>query len=84
VIVTQNLKHFPEENLSSFGIEAQHPDDFLCNHLSLAPGVFCGAIRKIRARLKNPPMNTQDYLGVLTRQGLVATVAELEQFSELL
>lgn len=39
VIVTQNLKHFPDEALEPFGIEAQHPDEFLCNHLNLAPGV---------------------------------------------
>ena len=36
VIVTQNLKDFPEEALARFEIEVQHPDEFLCNHLSLA------------------------------------------------
>jgi hypothetical protein len=36
------------------------------------------------ARLKNPPITTDAYLAILTQQGLVATVAELEQFSELL
>jgi hypothetical protein len=29
VIVTYNLKDFPAETLAKFGIEAQHPDDFL-------------------------------------------------------
>ena len=51
VIVTQNLKDFPEAALAPFEIEAQHPDEFLYNHLSLAPGVVCGAVRKVRARL---------------------------------
>jgi hypothetical protein len=50
VIVTQNLKDFPEAALAPYGIEAQHPDEFLSNHLNLAPGVFCDAIRKVRAR----------------------------------
>ncbi len=27
-IVTQNLKDFPPESLSPFGIESQHPEDF--------------------------------------------------------
>lgn len=83
-IVTQNLKDFPAEKLDPFGIEAQHPDDFFCNQLSLAPGLVCSALRKVRARLKNPPMTTEQYLAILTQQGLVATVAELEQFSELI
>lgn len=84
VIVTQNLKHFPDDALEPFGIEAQHPDEFLCNHLNLAPGVFCGAVQKVRARLKNPPYSARDYLAILTQQGLVATAAELEQFVALL
>jgi hypothetical protein len=84
VIVTRNLHDFPEDALKPYGIEAQHPDDFLANHLHLAPDKFCVAVRKVRARLKNPPYSVGDYLAVLTRQGLVTTVSELEQFAELL
>ncbi|WP_299409985.1 PIN domain-containing protein [uncultured Roseobacter sp.] len=84
VIVTQNLKDFPNDAIKPFGIEAQHPDDFLSNQLALAPGLFCSAIRKVRARLQNPPYTAEDYLAILTQQGLVATAAQLEQFSELL
>lgn len=83
-IVTQNLKDFPAEALAPFGIETQHPDDFFCNQLSLAPGLVCSALRKVRARLKNPSKTSEEYLSVLTHQGLVATVAELEQFSDLI
>lgn len=84
VIVTQNLTDFPEEALTIYGIETQHPDDFLSNQLALAPGIFCSAIRKVRVRLKNPPYSAEDYLAILTQQGLVATAAELEQFKELI
>jgi hypothetical protein len=84
VIVTQNLKHFPETALAPFGVEAKHPDEFLCNHLNLAPGVFCSAVARVRARLQNPPYTVEQYLATLTRQGLVATVAELEAFADLL
>jgi len=84
VIVTQNLQDFPENVLKPYGIETQHPDDFLASHLSLAPGKFCLAVRKVRARLKNPPYSVEDYLAILTRQGLVVTASELEQFAELL
>jgi len=84
VIVTQNLKDFPDDALKPYGIETQHPDDFLSDHLALAPGLFCAALRKTRARLKNPPYTAEDYLAILTHQGLVATAAELEQFRELI
>jgi predicted nucleic acid-binding protein len=84
VIVTQNRRDFPEAALAPFAIEAQHPDVFLYNHLSLAPGVVCSAVRKVRARLRNPPFSVEDYLATLTRQGLVATVGELQSFVDLL
>lgn len=64
--------------------EAQHPDDFLCNHLSPAPGVFCGAVRKVRARLRRPVFSVEEYLATLSRQGLVATAGELQAFANLL
>jgi predicted nucleic acid-binding protein len=83
-IVTQNLKDFPADVLARFGIETQHPDDFFSNQLSLAPGLVCSALRKVRARLKNPPKTAEEYLAILTQQGLVVTVAELEQFSALI
>lgn len=84
VIVTQNLHDFPESVVKPYGIEIQHPDDFLANHLNLAPGKFCVAVRKVRARLKNPRFTVQEYLATLTRQGLVVTVAELEQYAQLI
>jgi len=84
VIVTCNLADFPEIALTPFGIDAQHPDEFLTNHLNLAPGVFCDAIRKVRARLRNPRFSAREYLEVLTNNGLVATASELIQFSTLI
>lgn len=54
-IETQNLKDFPPEALAPFGIETQHPDDFFRNQLSLAPGLVCSMLRRVRAHLKNPP-----------------------------
>ncbi len=71
VIVTQSLKDFPDAVLADFQIEAQHPDEFLCNQLSLWPGGFCGAVRKVRGRLLKPPYSVEEYLAALGRQGLV-------------
>lgn len=84
VIVTVNLKDFPEAALAPYGIEARHPDDFLSDHFHLAPERFCEAIRKVRARLRNPPFTAPQYLAALTRHGLAATASELTPFSGLL
>jgi hypothetical protein len=84
VIVTQNLSAFPDATLAPFGIEARHSDDFLCSLLNPEHGLFCSAVQKVRLRLKNPPYAITEYLGTLTRQGLVATVSELRPFSALL
>lgn len=84
VIVTQNLKDFPHSAIAPFGIDALHPDEFLSSQLGLAPGLFCSGVRKVRARLKNPPYTAEAYLGILRRQGLVATAMKLESFSPLI
>ncbi len=83
-IVTQNLKDFPEAVVASYGIDVQHPDEFFCNQLNLAQGAFCGAVQKVRRRLQNPPYTIEQYLDILTSNGLVATAAELRPFADLL
>jgi hypothetical protein len=80
-IVTQNLQDFPDEALVPHGIEVVHPDAFLHAQLEFEPAIFCTAVRKVRARLKNPPYSVADYLDTLIRQGLVPTVSELRQFA---
>ena len=35
VIVTLNLRDFPESSLSQYGIAAQHPDDFILDQIDL-------------------------------------------------
>ncbi len=84
LIITNNLKDFPEAILKLFGIEAQHPDEFFCHHLNLAQGLFCSCVQKVRRRLTNPPYKIDEYLETLTRNGLVATAAELRPFADLL
>ena len=84
VIVTQNLKDFPDAAPAPYGIIAQHPDEFLYNNLNFAQAVFCSAVQKVRRRLQNPPYTIDEYFDILTRQGLVVTTAGLKPFSDLL
>lgn len=83
-IVTQNLKDFPAEALRPFGIESQHPDEFLLNQMTLAPGVFLSSVRKIRLRLVKSKLSPHEYLANLTRVGLVATASELSSFADVI
>src|SRR5437588_11572798 len=54
VIVTMNLRDFPSGTIGSFGIEAQHPDEFVLHLLDLAPGAVLAAVQNHRQSLKNP------------------------------
>lgn len=81
VILTHNTRDFPPEALAPHGIEAQNPDEFLLAHLSRMPGLFCAAVKKVRSRLKTPPLDPDEYLAVLRRQGLIETAAGLETFA---
>jgi len=46
--------------------------------------VVCAAAKKQRGSLKNPPMNVEEYLASLERQGLAQTVSSLREFAELI
>ena len=84
VIVTFNLKDFPNPILKPYGIDAQYPDTFLLFQLDLAPGKFLKAVHKHRARLKNPPLSQEQYLETLLRQGLSQLVQALKVYAEQL
>jgi hypothetical protein len=70
--------------LAPYGIEIQHPDEFLSNLINLSPGAFCASVRKVRARLKNPPYSAAEYLDVMRNVGLIATAGELAEFDQLI
>jgi hypothetical protein len=84
VIVTMNIKDFPDAVLDSFEIEAQHPDEFILHLLDLSPGAVLSAARAHRESLKNPPKNESEYLDTLERQGLTQTVSVLREYMTLI
>lgn len=84
VIVTFNLKDFPNPYLAGFGMEAQHPDEFVSHLIDLAPGAVCAAIKRQREGLRNPSKSVEELLDALSRQGLPDTVMRLSEFEHLL
>lgn len=83
VIVTFNLKDFPNEVLGTYDIEAQHPDEFILYLLDLQPAHVCAAAERQRQRLRNPAMERERYLNNLLRQSLSKTVASLKELGYL-
>jgi hypothetical protein len=75
VIVTANLRDFPDDTLKPLGIEAQSPDDFVFNQIDLAPGAVSAIVAQQAASLKNPPQTTQQLLDTLLANGLPRSVA---------
>ncbi|MGL5742040.1 MAG: hypothetical protein ACRCXC_05580 [Legionella sp.] len=84
VIVTFNIKDFPNKELDKYGIEEQHPDDFLMHLTDLNINKFCSAVKAVRTRLKNPPKSIDDYLSTLEKQGLPKTAEFLVNYYSLL
>jgi hypothetical protein len=79
VIVTCNLRDFPDDALEPFGIEAQHPDEFIRHLLDVAPDTVAEAVRNQQARLINPPVGMVELLALFERQGLFETASELRR-----
>jgi predicted nucleic acid-binding protein len=84
VIVTFNQKDFPEDRLSPFGIEAQHPDEFIENLIDLDPAAVVTAAQRQRAQLVNPKLDVDRYLDVLLKVRLVQTTTALAPYRPIL
>lgn len=84
LIVTINLKDFPDKILDEFGIEAVHPDHFIEQQMDLHESTVINVAKQHRAALKNPPKTTDEYLETLAAQGLIITADRLRRFRELI
>jgi len=79
VIVTYNLRDFPIDALQPYGMEAQHPDEFILRVIALNPLVVRETVETHQQALKNPPKTPAEYLATLSNQRLPGTVAALSQ-----
>lgn len=84
VIVSFNLKHFPKKYISKYGIDVQHPDDFLLYLFDISTEKVCNAVKRSRINLKKPPFNTDEYLLCLEKQNLSKTATKLSEYRNLI
>lgn len=73
VIVTNNIKDFPLEYLSTFGLSAKTADDFLTDIIDLNPEQAVKAFKQMVLNRRNPDLNEFQVLDILRNRGLKDT-----------
>ena len=73
LIITNNLKDFPNDYLVNFGLKAKAPDDFFTDIIDLNHDISLEAFRSVVLNKKNPPYNHYEVLDILRSNGLKET-----------
>ena len=73
VIVTSNLKDFPEDVLTEYGLSSKSPDDFLVDTIDLNPKTAVIAFREMVSNRSRPTIDEFELLTQLRRNGLYNT-----------
>ena len=70
VIVTNNIKHFPKDYLSTFGLSAKKADDFITDTIDLNPEIAVQAFKKLVLNRRNPDLDEYEVLDRFRANGL--------------
>jgi hypothetical protein len=73
IIVTNNIKDFPEDYLARFGLTAKTADDFLTDTIDLNNDIAVEAFRSLVLNRTNPHLDEFDVLDRLRKNGLIDT-----------
>jgi predicted nucleic acid-binding protein len=73
VIVSNNIKDFPEEILEEYGLKIKSADDFLTDIIDLNAETAIKAFREMVLNKKNPDLNEYEVLACLRKNGLKDT-----------
>ncbi|WP_342661666.1 PIN domain-containing protein [Rhodococcus ruber] len=79
VIVTANLRDFPDAELARFDIQALHPDEFVMDLFTLDGARVHQAISATAAAWRNPPGTPADVCDRLAAAGLPIPAAALRR-----
>jgi hypothetical protein len=79
VIVTENIRDFPDHALSPFRIEAISPDDFLRDLLDLYAERMVEVLMSIVERRKMPPKSVDELLVALEHNGCSGYAQDLRE-----
>jgi hypothetical protein len=84
VIVTDNLKDFPDHALAPFDIEARSADAFIADTAMLDISRAVSAINQMRSQFRKPSIHADDLLLKMEAQSLTETADVLRPYIELL
>lgn len=80
LIVTNNIKDFPQEYLQSFNLSAKKADDFLTDIIDLNQEQAIAAFKEMVLNKKNPKQDEFEVLNQLRKAGLNDTANYLHAF----
>lgn len=82
IIITANLRDFPDDKLQGTSVIAKHPDDFICELLDdyedTGERLLIDSITAIKNRLKNPEVTWDEYFSTLENNKLTKAVEKLK------
>lgn len=81
LILTWNLRHFPESELRKFGLRKMTPDAFLCGLLDEIPDLVIGSLAHARRNLSKTRVSGPDFIAILKGQKLVQFAKRVEKFA---
>lgn len=67
LVVTNNLKDFPNDALAPWNVEAADPDHFVCAQIDLDRDLVSAAVTRIADSWRSPPGTVADVLSSLER-----------------
>jgi hypothetical protein len=73
IIVTNNLRDFPQDILDTFGLSAKSADDFLTDIIDINHDTALDAFRMLVRNRRNPDLDEFHVLDLLRRNGLTDT-----------
>ena len=80
VIVTDNLKHFPDENLKVYNLTARSCDEFLSELIIFYESIAIDAIDIMRKSYNNPPISMEVLVSKISNNGLEKTAIAISKY----
>lgn len=85
MIVTDNIKDFPQTPLEPYELEVKTADEFIADAIDLDRVRTAEAVKGLRARLSNPPISAKELLDKWEQShGLLQTVGLLREYEGLI
>jgi hypothetical protein len=78
LLLTWNLRDFPERALKKFGLRAMTPDDFLLRLYERVPDLVIASLASARRNLTKSRVEPSDFVAILKGQNLVQLAQRVE------